>query len=43
LRSVSFTSRSLFSQFIVGRRFGDIAITGWFSVLAAVHIVAALG
>lgn len=31
------------SQFILGRRFGDVAIAGWFSVLAAVHVVAALG
>jgi hypothetical protein len=31
------------SQFIVGRRFGDIVVAGWFGVLAAVHVVAALG
>jgi hypothetical protein len=31
------------SQFIVGRRFGDIVVAGWFGVLAAVHLVAAVG
>jgi hypothetical protein len=31
------------SQFIVGRRFGDIVVAGWFGVLAAVHVVAAVG
>jgi hypothetical protein len=30
------------SQFIVGRRLGDVIVAGWFVVLAAVHVVAAV-
>jgi hypothetical protein len=29
-------------QFIVGRRLGDVIVAGWFVVLAAVHVVAAV-
>ena len=29
-------------QFLVGRRWGDLAVAGWFAVLGAIHIVAAL-